>query len=133
MFTQICIQKKSRIQFYEMKIALTHKIKINNIKMHEWIVTCSLFAFVNNKPSINLPIKKKWEGRRIRLILRLVPFEEGVVLTIETLLCWQWIDFWMVFLEFVWFLSFSLIFYSHFLFFFLLFFLPSFSSPSPTS
>jgi len=51
------------MQFYEMKIALTQKIKINNIKMHEWIVTCSLFAFVNNKPCINKPTIKE-EMRR---------------------------------------------------------------------
>ena len=27
--------KRMTMQFYEMKIALTQKIKINNIKMHE--------------------------------------------------------------------------------------------------
>jgi hypothetical protein len=107
-----------------MKIALTHKIKINNIKMHEWIVTCSLFAFVNNKPCINKPtIKEEMRRKKDSAYLEVGSIWErscsnnrdGVMLALN-----RFLDSFF-FCSFGFF-SFSLLFYS------LFFFLPSFLS-----
>jgi hypothetical protein len=100
-----------------MKIALTQKIKINNIKMHEWIVTCSLFAFVNNKLCINKPtIKEEMRRKKDSTYLEVGSIWErscsnnrdGVMLALN-----RFLD---SFFLFIWFFSFSLVFYSFFFF-----------------